>query len=246
MKVFWPSHINGELVPYEKTVAELSSIASGCAPQRWVAFVALARSTDPMALQFLGGLVASPDPYVRRAAVEAIGKSANGTQFAAILIASLNDTHEAVVRSAIEALASLRIPEAHTCIVANVESPNPSTRLVAVAALSALWSDNDFELLLRLSEGDTSTDVRRAAARTLRETASQSRAVTLFEIWHKASASELRTYACEIARLHHLQQFRSQLDDLKIDQNGHVRKSALLALAKFAAVRSAPTGTGDK
>ena len=68
-----PAVWNGVQVPYGATVEELAHLVDGPIPARWAAFVALAHTSGEPALAVLRASAESPNPHVRRIAVEAIG-----------------------------------------------------------------------------------------------------------------------------------------------------------------------------
>src|SRR5439155_13833564 len=75
-----PSVWNGIPVPYVATVDELAQLIHGPGPARWAAFVAVAHTADESALALLQDSARSPDPNVRRIAVEAIGIHPQGAR----------------------------------------------------------------------------------------------------------------------------------------------------------------------
>ena len=173
-----PTHWNGVEVPYGTSVTELASLVQGPAPARWAAFVALAHTPGEPALAILAEHARSPDPHVRRMAVEAIGVHPDGRHMDAVVCSLLLDTHDFVARSACEAAARHRLAAAHDPIVKLLDARTESTRVAGLRALRELWRDADFERVFHAFTSETSADARSEAAWTLRLTAAES-------TWHR-------------------------------------------------------------
>jgi len=67
----WPESINGQRVPYEQSLEELTVIATGPAPGRWPAFYAIGRIATERALDLL---FASDGHAVKASTLEPLGR----------------------------------------------------------------------------------------------------------------------------------------------------------------------------
>lgn len=74
--------------------------------------------------------------------------------------------------------------------------------------------------MLQAFESETSTSVRRAAAWTLRSTASASTWRQLFSLWHEDALPRHRTWACELAALYAASDVLEDLAGLTHDIDG--------------------------
>jgi HEAT repeat protein len=225
-----PEVWNGVQVPYGATVEELAHLVDGPVPARWAAFVALAYTPGEPALAVLRASAESPDPHLRRIAVEAIGIHPEGNRLDAVLCRLLSDAHGAVVRSAIEAAAVKRVIAAHDSILRLIDAGEESTRVVSLRALRALWQETDFDRVFRAFSSDASTDVRKQAAWTLRSNASRSTWRQLFEAWRADALARHREWACELASAYGSSDVLADLLRLVNDADGHVRERATHAI----------------
>lgn len=224
------THTNGQSIPEGDSIARLRAVAFASGPERWAAFVALARSPDAAALDVLVEACGNADEFVRRAGVEGIGEHVLGRREAALVARLLGDASEYVARSACEAAARLGVTEAREALHALRHSSSSATREVAVRALVSLWHDDDFEPLSRQSREDPSPEVRKEAAWTLQKVASAVHAARLFEAWKADSLPRHRLWACELALLYPHANFEEALRGLTQDPDGHVRAQARRAL----------------
>jgi HEAT repeat protein len=202
---------------------------------RWAAFVALAHSSDRSALTFLQESAGSPDPHVRRIAAEAIGVHLEGSRLVDVILTLIADSDQIVVRSACEAAGRQRLTQAHDAIVRLLDSPDASTRGVAVRTLRSLWRETDFDRVLRTFTSDHSTEVTRDAAWTLRAFASESNWQELFAIWQADVLPRHRRWAAELAGVFGDRRFLPRLERLAEDTDGHVRHQAIQAIRDLQA-----------
>ena len=230
-----PTTRNGIEVPYGASVDQLAGLVRGGTPERWAAFVALAHVPEESGLAILSESVRSPDPHVRRAAVEAIGVHPEGRRLSAQVCSLLSDTHDFVVRSACEAAARRRVMEAHDAILALLDAKPKSSRQTALQALRELWQDADFKRVLQAFTSETSTAVRKEAAWTLRSTVSASTWRQLFTVWCGDALPRHRGWACELAALYGSGEVLTDLERLTHDVDGHVRKVAAQAVRDIEA-----------
>jgi HEAT repeat protein len=177
----------------------------------------------------------SPDPYVRRAAAEAIGQHSEGRQLQSVLLDLALDPNEYVVRSACEAVANLGIEAAHDRLVSLLRSGESVTRCAAVRALRRIWRESDFAEVFRMSVHDISDEVAKEAAWTLRERATALNWPALFHEWRTHSIPRHRVWACELAAAFGGFGALSQVRQLLGDADGHVRRMAADALAQIEA-----------
>ena len=225
-----PEVWNGVQVPYGATVEELAHLVDGPIPARWAAFVALAHTHGEPALAVLRASAESPDPHVRRIAVEAIGIHPEGNRLDAVLCRLLSDAHGTVVRSACEAAAVKRVTAAHDSILRLIDAGEESTRVVSLRALRTLWQESDFDRVFRAFSSDGSTDVRKEAAWTLQSNASPATWRRLFEVWRADSLPRHRGWACDLASAYGDSDVLADLRGLVNDIDGHVRERAAQAV----------------
>ena len=230
MEVHWPEKIDGVRVPYGRSVAELDSLAKAGGAERWVAMVALAHSWDPRALDSLAELASSPNPFIRRFAIEWVGKHPDGVKLRQLLVDRLGDPDVCVVRTAAEVAGELRLREAHAAVIGLLRADAPHSREVGLRTLVTLWQESDFEPVLAAFARDDSPEVRRTAGWTLYRTRASSRAEVLFDLWRFNPLPRHRQWACEVAEEFPRARFRDEIILLAADSNGHVRKAARRAL----------------
>jgi HEAT repeat protein len=222
--------LNGVPVPYGAPTDELIQQAKGKAPARWAAFLALARDPSPQASDALREATRSDDPYVRRAAIEAVGARPLDPDSASLIVRALDDPDGRVVRTTCDAAATHRIDAAHDRVVRLVTSPDANTREVAVRALLALWQ-GDFTAVFEVFRKDRSPRVRKEAAWTLRKYVAAETWQPLFDVWSRDSVHRHRLWACEIAAEFGGPGVVEQLSLLRNDQDGLVRRAATKALS---------------
>jgi len=112
-------------------------------------------------LAAIKGLCSHADPYVRRAAVFALGTTEDAAG-KALFSKAVRDADAGVRRAAVFALASLERAEGVPLLGGALRDPHPSVRELAATALGRLGGKKA-NALLRDSLDDTSVRVRRAA-----------------------------------------------------------------------------------
>ncbi|HEX5504038.1 MAG TPA: HEAT repeat domain-containing protein [Thermomicrobiales bacterium] len=178
-------------------------------------------------------LTSSPDWQYRRSAAEALGYHRFGRQATSTLSRLLGDPSPYVVRTACDAVARLALHDAHDAVAALLRSSEAATRLRAVEALVALWQPDDFAPAFAAYRADSSEEMRRQAAWTLRATASEDTWQRLFEAWHRDPLPRHRVWAVELAAAFGDNEVKAQVQALTTDRDGHVRKAAQRSLQQL-------------
>jgi len=223
-----PEVWNRVQVPYGATVEELAHLVDGPIPARWAAFVALAHTPGEPALAVLRASVESPDPHVRRIAVEAIDIHPEGNRLDAILCHLLSDAHGAVVRSACEAAAVKRVTAAHDSILRLIDAGEESTRVVSCVPCvrsgrspTSIVSSPRFPLMVRPMFG------RKRRGRYSQMHLLQRGAGCLR--WRADSLPRHREWACGLASAYGGSDVLPDLRGLVNDIDGHVPERAAQA-----------------
>jgi HEAT repeat protein len=170
---------------------------------------------------------------VRRAALEAIGHHANGSKLEPLVLKRFDDRSPHVVRTACQSAASLGLFSAHDRILSLLNDSSPSTREVAVRALSSVWRPSDFDVVMKCFQKDHSNAVRKEASWTLGQHITKDNWKKLLCVWSTDSIPRHRSWACEIAGEFGSSNIREPLEKLLNDVDGHVRRAAKLALEKL-------------
>jgi len=202
-------------------------------PKAWASCAALGLHPSNEAFELLVDLAHSPSWNYRHAATRAIATHRLGRSAGSLLIALLEDESPYVVRAACDAISQLRLQEAHDAVLSLLHSSDQSTRFTALAALDVLWVPSDFDIVFRVFCEDASNEVRRRAAWALRAHANQENWEILFKAWSRDDLPRHKVWACELAEEFGDSNIRIALESLLLDCDGHVRKSAQLALGKF-------------
>lgn len=221
---------DGVPVPYEASLEELARLLRRPAPERWVAFVALAHRPGEAALALLREEATSEDPHVRRIALEAIGVHPQGRRLREMVCAGLEDEAPFVIRTACRAAARLELCEAQDALIRLVQIADDATRVAALQALRHLRAESAFGPALGLFDSAASDTVRKEAAWTLRALASPHTWRGLFEMWRSDPLPRHRVWACELAEEHRAADKLPELRGLRDDPDGHVRKRATCAI----------------
>lgn len=221
----WPSRVNGIAVPYGRTLAELRALLAS-EGQQWAAMIAIGRSSEPEALDLLSELASARDAHVRRLAIEVIGLRHDGRLLQRVVLERMRDGHGAVVRTAATVAASLGLTAARQDLRGLLADPTAATREVAVRSLAQRWRQDDFDDVVATFRADPSTDVKKAAAWTLRVTVSEPVSKILIELWASDPLPRHRRWACEIAEQYPHPRYRDMVARLKHDDDGHVRRAA--------------------
>jgi HEAT repeat protein len=173
---------------------------------------------------------ALPEPYVRRFAIQWIGRCPDGTKLSGVVVERLRDPNLVVQRTALEVAGDLAISQAHAEVLTLLKSSSPSTKEAALRALEKLWQPSDFETVLAMFRSEASEKVRRTAGWTLRGTRSADRASALVELWRADPLPRHRVWACQTAAEFPQRHFQADIACLERDRDGHVRKAARRAL----------------
>lgn len=226
-----PDAWQGEPIPYDAPTAELRERVRVAGPPAWAAFRALAERDTDEALHALAEAARFDDPFLRRAAVGSIGLHPRGRALAATLTAALHDVDEYVVRTACAAASLLRLAESHDTVRGLLTHRMPTIRESALRTLGSLWTPDDFEPVLHVFRQDSSEEVRDEAAWVLRAHATEEHWRALFDAWSRDPLARRRLWACEVAGSFGDTGVLPELEQLRADKDGHVRKAAVRAMA---------------
>lgn len=216
--------------PEVPSVAELRDLLSQSPPTCWPAFRRLAEIGDPSALELLIAETKSPDEYRRRAAVEALGRSPLRAEAVGDVRRLLTDPSPYVVRSALEAAATLRDDASHDAVLRHLKDAESSTRYTALRALDALWRDQDSEVVVALASSDPDSDIRKEAGWLLRHHV-PANPRPLVQRWLSSAIPRERVWAAELMRESVANYDRASLELLLRDTDEHVRDAAKRTLA---------------
>lgn len=184
---------------------------------------------DAGALRQLADAAAGGDQFLRRTALEVIGRHSLGRDLQAVVLAAFGDSSEYVVRTACDIVERWQLLEAREHVLAILASPSPATRECAIRTLGAIWIDTDFPLIFGIYTKDIEIDVRREAAWILRRRVGPENWRTLYEAFHIDDLARHRQWACELADCFSGPEILPSLSTLSRDIDGHVRKAALKA-----------------
>jgi HEAT repeat protein len=185
---------------------------------------------DAGALTTLADTARSGDQFVRRTAIEAIGRHPHGRELTAVILNELKDGSEYVQRAACDVVAQWELSEAHGAMFALLVAPSRLTRRVAIRTLGAIWQDADFPLIFDIYTGASETETRREAAWVLRQRAAAASWRTLFDAFSVDALPRHRQWACELAENFAGRGNLSAVLQLQSDGDGHVRKAATRAI----------------
>ena len=107
---------------------------------------------DAGALKALAEAATVKDQFIRRTAVEVIGRHPQGRELHTIILSALGDPSEYVVRTACEVVAQWELHEAHELVVALLANASKATRQTAISTLGTIWADADFPLIFRIDD----------------------------------------------------------------------------------------------
>lgn len=184
---------------------------------------------DAEALKALADTAEVDDAFLRRTAVETIGRHPRGHELAAIILRAFRDPSDYVVRTACEVVAGWELSEAHSFIEPLLANASKATRESAIRALGAVWVETDFPLIFSIYAEDSDIHVRREAALVLRRRATFANWRTLFDVFSVDALPRHRQWACELAENFAGPDTLPVLSRLATDSDGHVRKAALRA-----------------
>lgn len=225
-----PEMVNGVYVPYSASVSDLVAQLRPPTDRAWAACIALGHNGSPESLDVLLGLAQDSDWRYRRSSIEALVSHPLAGTVAKQICRALSDSSPYVVRTACDTAAELDLRDAHDILLDITHSTSAATRQAALRALSRLWRNDDFALLLTIYLSDQDQAVRREAAWALKSNASPENWEALFDAWASDSLPRHRVWACELAMAFGGSSVHEQLVRLSDDANGHVRKAAKRAL----------------
>jgi HEAT repeat protein len=182
------------------------------------------------ALQELADAMGAGDQFLRRTALEAIGRHSQGRELRAIILGALSDPSEYVVRTACDIVERWELSEAHERMLPLLSNASGATRQSAIRALGMIWIDTDFPLLFGIYAKDPEGDVRREAAWVLHRRACLTNWRTLFDAFYADELARHRQWACELADRFSGPEILPLLSALSLDVDGHVRKAASQAI----------------
>ncbi|WP_284423829.1 MULTISPECIES: HEAT repeat domain-containing protein [unclassified Bradyrhizobium] len=172
---------------------------------------------------------AETDQFLRRTAIESIGRHPRGQALRTIILAALTDPSDYVARTGCKVVEDWAWAEAHDVVAALLRSPSHATRHAAIRTLGAIWQDTDFQPLFHIYTRDPERAVRREAAWTLREHVGTSDWLQLFDAFRTDDPPRHRVWACELAGTFGHSAFIPRLETLRSDRDGHVRTAAATA-----------------
>ncbi|WP_315780820.1 HEAT repeat domain-containing protein [Bradyrhizobium sp. SZCCHNR2011] len=178
---------------------------------------------------------ASADQFIRRTAVEVIGRHVSGRNLSDLILCALADRSEYVVRAGCQVIEDWKWDAAHGAISNLIKSPSGSTRQVSIRTLGAIWRQSDFQPVFQIYKTDAETEVRREAAWTLRNNVSGADWRRLFDAFRTDALPRHRRWACDLASAFGQPDVVRFLKALCTDRDGHVRKAAAKAMAALDA-----------
>jgi hypothetical protein len=203
-------------------------LSGTCAPISHEGIRELASQEDAGALNALAEAAAVEDQFLRRTAIEVIGRHPQGRELRAIIVSALGDPSEYVARTACEVVSQLKLTEGHEAVLGLLTDASQATRQAAIRALGTVWVEADFPLIFRIYVSEP--DLRREAAWILRQRVSSSHWKTLFDAFRVDEVPRHRRWACELAENFSGPETLEVLSQLSLDTDGHVRKAALQAV----------------
>jgi HEAT repeat protein len=173
------------------------------------------------------------DQFIRRTAIEVIGRHPRGCELREIILNALGDKSEYVVRTAGDVVAKWKFSDAHDLVAALLGSASKATREVAIRTLGAVWVDADFPLVFDIYLSASEIELRREAAWVLREHATEANWRVLFDAFYRDRLARHRQWAAELAERFVGSEVLPVLSCLSKDVDGHVRKAASRAIGNI-------------
>ncbi len=239
-----PTTMYGLDMPYNKPVLELVEATRGKPPICWNAYTALGYNTSEEAIAALLTLLDNPDWTHVRAAIEAIGKNANGLKLENEVMLFLNNDNEFITITAIRSLASLNCIKAHDKIKSHISNKNDHIKQAAIEALSVIWQAPDFDSLLALDKYSHSDRIKKTIGFVLAEHADESNWKKFFDHYH-SSKSATNRYWCLLLACR-FSNNRAMVESFLQDKNGHIRKRAEMFLnSNKELLKDTPSIPGD-
>jgi HEAT repeat protein len=203
--------------------------------KRWAACLSLGSKPEDVAFETLLEGLAHVDWQMRRFCIEAVKRHERARDAEAHLVPLLFDVNDQVRQTACKVCGELRLTAAHDGIRTLVGDDNPHLRDTALAALDALWREEDFDEIFARFRNDQRRAVRVAAAKTLRRHASPRTWQRLFEAWWRDREPRHRLWSCELAAQFNGTGVEHQVEALLEDRNRNVRLAAEKALRELRA-----------
>jgi HEAT repeat protein len=216
-------------VHWKKLVSRIS-LPGGQPPMTHEVIRELEFREDAETLKALAQAAASDDQFLRRTAMEVIGRHPQGRELRTIILSAFGDPSEYVVRTACDVVALWGLNEAHKLVAALLTNASKVTRQTAIRALGTLWVDADFPLIFGIYTSASEIDVRREAAWVLRRRVTSAHWRTLFDAFYVDELPRHRQWACELAENFSGPDILPVLSQLSLDVDGHVRKAASQAI----------------
>lgn len=198
--------------------------------QRWAAIRALGCKNTQESIHLLAHYLQSKDLYIKRAALEALSFHSESSSLTKQILAFLADASPILVRTACETVKSLKLVVAHDLIIKLIRDPSEETRIIALSTISELWRATDFGIILTIFKHDGSDSVKKEAAWVLYNHATSENWSELFNSWHLDNLPRHRSWACKLAAKFGSRDIRDKLKILAVDEDGHVRKAAQVAI----------------
>ena len=209
---------------------------------RWAATFALLEVNGQAYFEALGTLLNSSNVDVRNAVIYTIGEHPDGRSAGALVLRGLADAEISVARSACRAAGKLRLMEANALMMALLKKLD-GEMFEVLAAISIVWLPSNYLPVLEIFRKGRDADNRKAAASVLRDHVTAENWKELFDGWKSDKTPRHRVWACELAGQFGGQQLTQELEILRHDANGHVRKAAVRACFKSGELpRICPSG----
>jgi HEAT repeat protein len=221
-------------IPHWKVLVSRNSSSDAGPPTVHEVIRELALREDAVALATLAEAAAAEDQFVRRTAMEAIGRHRKGRELSSIILKAFRDPSEYVVRTACEIVAQWESHEAREFVVALLANPSEATRRTAIRSLRTIWVDEDFPTIFRIYTNAPEIEVRREAAWVLRQRVTSPHWRTLFDAFCADDLARHRQWACELAEKFSGPDIVPLLSRLSVDIDGHVRKAASHAIQRIS------------
>ena len=181
----------------------------------------------------LAQAAASKDHFLRRTAIDVIGKHPRGRALRNLILSALSDQSEYVVRTACDVVAKWELTEAHELIVDLLHDARTATRQVAIRTLGKIWIETDFPKVFEIFKNPFDASLHREAAWVLQQHITAKHWQSLFDAFQKNKLPRRRQWAC--ALIEHFSDAGAlpALYNLARDPDGHVRKAALQAMTNL-------------
>jgi HEAT repeat protein len=200
----------------------------------------LAKSGDEQSMLRICEFAEHRDQFIRTTAMEAIGRHKLGRQQMGALRKGLGDASAYVNRAACEAVGNLELHELRATLKPLLRNLEPATRMAAIATLSQIWDDGDFDEVFERFTRDNVEDVRKSAAHVLNIHAAERNWLGLFEVFSKDDIPRHRVWACQLAQRFSGIETVQALNRLQSDKDGHVRAAAYSAIKMLSGLGEAP------